>query len=1161
MSNADGRVVIDIIAQDKQAQKSVDGMGRRLINLAKAAAGAFAVRQIMNFTNVLAQAANQLRMVDRQFNTTFGSSASVARANIDRISDSIGMLPGRTEPIFTRFVQSWQMAGKSMEDSMAITEQMINISADAAANFGKSFDDASGALQSFMKGNTMAGLALGINTSQAEIQQWALENLGLEWERLDEAQRKVARMEFAQAQFDNARITGMAAESSRDLTNVLGNLQHAWLMVKGALGEVVIDRVTDGFIWLTNVLVSTAEFIPVLIEWFGGLIETLSPFAPIMYGVIAAFVAFKVIKTVSGMITTFRGALLAARTAAALATAAQGANNMMMVASQAQLAAVTKSQLAYQLLLNKFPKTMALAKKAKLAWNIVTAAGSLLGTAATVVFGLMTGTMTLLTAKTLLAAKAKAVLNAVMMMNPFVAVAAGIGVLVAGTIALVAWFRRGGEEARELRRDTEALNDRIEDHAQAMEASAQAHEENIRAIGVQQQANTRLAGSVQNLADTENRSATQRGQLRRDIAALNEAIPGLALAYDTETGALNMSNEELERRINLHAEQQRGLAAQERQTEIMREQNEIAMQREEINILEERAIELHGENSRQVRDLRASYAELGESYDELGALYEANTIIMEEAQARLTAMVEDGTWAMEVAWEELSGAQQDAVESMIEMQGRLESQTVNSMERINTEVERCIEEHISIFEHNAAATERWGENMTTMYARTAELGFGDGFVAYIERRAEECHSYLEMLVNATDDELGRLYDGFNATGDAVDGAMTEVFGSEFEEVLALAERFGPDVAVSMRQGLEDADFPGMGTYVTDGVAEGIENGADDVYEAVDNVATHSIEYMANSLGINSPSRYTIPMGEYMSEGIAVGLENGEDAIQGAIDGLASTVLDSSESMTRAASGAFDNMSDGISRSITDMQRQATRELQQLTRTFNNHFEDQRAGFRRFSNEYRNNWRDMLTRVTTTVREGNERVLRTVERNNQDIIRNANRLTRELTNAGRDAMRGLNQGLLNGRDQVMNTARSIANQVAATMRDSLRINSPSRVMRDDIGRPIIGGIVKGIRDDSNLVSKELQRIPFDIKLPKFKPEAMIDMGITASGVSSSQADRTAQVREGEARMLANMIEKLEQALGQPILLDGEQVATFADVQLAKKQIVSERRLAL
>jgi len=91
----------------------------------------------------------------------------------------------------------------------------------------------------------------------------------------------------------------------------------------------------------------------------------------------------------------------------------------------------------------------------------------------------------------------------------------------------------------------------------------------------------------------------------------------------------------------------------------------------------------------------------------------------------------------------------------------------------------------------------------------------------------------------------------------------------------------------------------------------------------------------------------------------------------------------------------------------------------------------------------------------------------------------NRSERGYQTIGRDIIRGLNQGLLNGENSVMNTANRIANNIARTMRNALDINSPSRVMREQIGRFIPEGIGAGIDKYANTAIDSVQKLGNDL----------------------------------------------------------------------------------
>lgn len=83
--------------------------------------------------------------------------------------------------------------------------------------------------------------------------------------------------------------------------------------------------------------------------------------------------------------------------------------------------------------------------------------------------------------------------------------------------------------------------------------------------------------------------------------------------------------------------------------------------------------------------------------------------------------------------------------------------------------------------------------------------------------------------------------------------------------------------------------------------------------------------------------------------------------------------------------------------------------------------------------------------------------------------------REFRSIGQNVMNGLVWGLNNGRSRVMSTARSIANSVASTMQNALKIKSPSGVMRDDVGRWIPEGMAEGIDKSADVVYDTIDKL--------------------------------------------------------------------------------------
>ena len=72
--------------------------------------------------------------------------------------------------------------------------------------------------------------------------------------------------------------------------------------------------------------------------------------------------------------------------------------------------------------------------------------------------------------------------------------------------------------------------------------------------------------------------------------------------------------------------------------------------------------------------------------------------------------------------------------------------------------------------------------------------------------------------------------------------------------------------------------------------------------------------------------------------------------------------------------------------------------------------------------------------------------------------------------GRNVISGIIAGIRGTASSLWSTLRAVADNILTTLRSALDIRSPSRVMRDEIGRQIGAGIAQGIRDGEREVSR-------------------------------------------------------------------------------------------
>ena len=238
---------------------------------AVAIGAAFAVQKLVNFGKMTVEAAASAKAIQAQFEQVFGDSQGLASDAINGMAQQFGMLPNRIKPSFTATTSMFKGLGLSTEEAMGQATKAVTIASDAAAFYDMSYENANGALSSFIKGNYEGGEAIGLFANETQMASWASENLGVEWNSLTEADKQIARMQFAQTMQEAAGATGQASRESDSYENQLGNMKQAWSDFAALVGAPILDIAVQGLQTVTGWLQTAGEKVQEFQTWFGNL--------------------------------------------------------------------------------------------------------------------------------------------------------------------------------------------------------------------------------------------------------------------------------------------------------------------------------------------------------------------------------------------------------------------------------------------------------------------------------------------------------------------------------------------------------------------------------------------------------------------------------------------------------------------------------------------------------------------------------------------------------------------------------------------------------------------------------------------------------------------------------------------------------------------------
>ncbi|MCG5104453.1 tape measure protein [Oceanobacillus alkalisoli] len=770
---------------------------------------------------------------------------------------------------------------------------------------------------------------------------------------------------------------------SRNLANVVESFDR---LSKEVTGNSIAENI-DGMKNVVNaafsVIVSTIDSATPVVVFFADGVKATIPvvkaLTPAIIGLMTAYAAYQVITKAGAAIESSNKILAIAET------------------SQKALTLATRAQLTAQ----------AASTTAKAADTAATAAQTGAIGLQTIAVGVLTGRMKLSTAAMIAKTAATTALRTALtaLTGPVGWVTAGIGALVTGAVAVVKWLNQTTAEAERLNAETEDLASTTDELADSVNNSSKAYEDNVSDITSTSAANDDLIRKIKELSEVEEKSAADKALLQTYIDSLNGSVQGLGLAYDEQANAMNVSNEELQARVDLMKAEESGIAAQERLAEIQAEQIDTQLQMNEVNALREEWNQKLEDGTVKSKEHKEAVADLDEQENllkatlvELGEQYGLTEEQVTTAAENAATAIEEGNLRQVTSYEDLSDVQKEVFDNMKASYDELVENATNAFEKMNDESKVSSDEMIANLKHNQQMTEEWGENIAELYEYASKNGH-EGFLHWLEQLGPDSAAEIEVINGMSDTKLAEFAELMDSGASVAGDSFKTSLGDEFDDAVDVMVDFIDEGSTSMREQIKIAGFDEIGSMVPEGLVEGIESGTPDAENAGKEMAEKTTQATKDAFETRSPSKVYEGIGGDLTDGLANGVQRGTARVLIAVRMM-------------------------FNRVRTDSLRQFN--------TINSDYQRQ------------------TSRLRTTMHS-------------------------QYRSIGLHAMSGLRIGLNAGSGRVMATARSIANRVAYTMQKALKINSPSLVMRDDVGRWVPEGLAVGIKDNANSVFRELNRL--------------------------------------------------------------------------------------
>lgn len=237
---------------------------------------------VINLGKNSIQAAAEVQAETAQFQAAFGDLQGAASVAFDAIGKDTNIVSTRLRTVGTKAFSQLKGAGLEAADALQETDRYMRIAADAAAYYDISLEDADARLRSFMRGNTEAGDAIGLFTSETQRDTYALEEYGVKWLELNEAQRQMLMLNVAEDIYKQSGAMGQAAREGHSWANVMANFSETWRQALAKIGGPVMNKLLPKIeqfgAWIDANPEKVEAFATTVGDAFGAVLDAVTTF-------------------------------------------------------------------------------------------------------------------------------------------------------------------------------------------------------------------------------------------------------------------------------------------------------------------------------------------------------------------------------------------------------------------------------------------------------------------------------------------------------------------------------------------------------------------------------------------------------------------------------------------------------------------------------------------------------------------------------------------------------------------------------------------------------------------------------------------------------------------------------------------------------------------
>ena len=803
---------------------------------------------------------------------------------------------------------------------------------------------------------------------------------------------------------------------------------------------------------LSNAFRAAVSAVQPFISTLSGLIQIAAPLAPYILSVVAAIKSFTVVQ-----------------------------------AAASAIAAVTESLKASAI--------------ACIAYNAVVATGAsaslLLGSSLKIVdiaVGALTGKIGLLTAAKLLAAKATLALNAAWAANPvglvigaIITLTAVIGVLYAATKKQTKQDIERRNELEKMENQTKSLRKESEDLTQTIKNGQKSRKDSYESIKGETAATKLLADQLYELNGKEKKTIADKNRMKVIVDKLNDALPDLKLNFDEETGALDKNKQEVYKNIEAREKLAKINAAQDMMTESFKDRLEaesklqtLSKKRAEIQKKYDDIFNNPAEHwslsgpvkyyTQEQQDKVFSYvAQLSELDAAINPLKETYINAIDEfnlANDRLSQNTQSNIPIIKKSFADIKMAIEESTKD-----------TPKTLDKIKNAYGAFGAEMIAESDsYGNAFILAWEEAVKT--AQPEAFNSVDAFMQYVLSLMSK-EEQAELIGRGTSDAWkdGLIEQAVASQGD-LSAVASQVGGEYLTQYLQAMIRNKPELSAGINALLKEAGLDALPTATE----TGSETGTELVDAAKEAVKQGDIGFIGPVQAAGKEAKKEASGGgthtaEEFLDAAKKGAKDGGTQLSGAFGAV---VADASSQEVAAQTGAdvtANAFGDEAKSEIANQEQKVQGAVSELMNAVSTGGEgaDQKAV------EVGQAMQEKISEGLTGRQEELKNSVITVTKNASDGAKDSARSG--AIPVGNEMAEGIRIGITEKAITMNESLKTAVRDAIDAGRKEAEIRSPSRVTRDQIGKPLVDGIAVGILDNGGEASEAMEQVIADLELQR------------------------------------------------------------------------------